>query len=151
MGVKDLLLNKGWAGRTISRAETADRVNPILRELTVLMHTYDAAVRSLDAEALPGLTGSMKVLRGDLGHLAETVYSAGGTAYTGTDLEPDDFTMSGTVTEIGQALVKAEERFATLVAAEKEVEHHIRTRAVFETVARHSSERLKLARDLVRR
>lgn len=150
MGVKDLLLNKGWAGRTISRAETIDRVNPVLRELTVLMHTYDAAARHLGAEAPASMAPSQRTLRGDLGHLAETVYSAGGAAYTGVNLEPDEFHVVGTTIDVSRALIEAEERFAKRLLEEKAVEHQMRTRAVIANVATHSAERLKLAREIGR-
>jgi hypothetical protein len=150
MGVKDLLLNKGWAGRTISRAETIDRVNPVLRELTVLMHTYDAAARHLGADAPASLATSQRTLRGDLGHLAETVYSSGGVAYSGVNLEPDEFRVVGTKIEVSRTLIEAEERFAKRLSEEKAIEHQMRTRAVFENVATHSAERMKLAREIGR-
>lgn len=148
MGVKDLLLNKGWAGRTISRAETIDRINPVLRELTVLMHTYEAAATALPADAASALAASQRVIRGDLGHLAETVYSAGGVAYTGVDLEPSSFSIEGSRSDIARKLTEAEEHFRASLEGEKKIEHQIRTRAVLENVARSSSDRLRVVREL---
>ena len=148
MGVKDLLLNKGWAGRTISRAETIDRINPVIRELTELMHTYDAAAAVLSGNDAAALAVSQRVLRADIGHLAETVYSTGGIAYLGVDLEPSSFSVQGNRPAVAKQLTTAEEHFRTSLDAEKKIEHQMRTRAVLENVARNSTERLRLVREM---
>ena len=87
--LKDLLLQKGWAGKTISRAETVDRVNPVIHRLIALNQHYDAFLRSSQGEGLDAQLASLqKTARADVGKLAETVFSCGGTPYNGTDLEP---------------------------------------------------------------
>ena len=149
MGIKDLLLNKGWAGRTLSRPETADRLNPVIRSLTTLMHGYDAAQSTLDGEAADSLEAARKLLRGDLGKLSETVLSAGHPAYMGVDQEPST-PATGDSGPVLEALVGREEEFRTVLDGEKEVEHQIRTRAVLENAARNSSDRLALLRELTR-
>ena len=48
MKVKELkaaILKKGWAGRTLSRAETARRLNPLIKAHMALNHAYDCAAR----------------------------------------------------------------------------------------------------------
>ena len=45
--IKELLLQKGWAGKTISRSETVERMNPLIREFITLNHHYDAFIGSL--------------------------------------------------------------------------------------------------------
>ncbi len=149
MGIKELLLNKGWAGRTLSRSETVDRINPVIRSLTTLMHRYDAAQNALDGEAAASFEDARKLLRGDLGKLSETVLSAGGAAYTGVDLEPME-PAEGNASPVLEALVDRENEFRIVLDVERKAEHQIRTRAVLETVSRNSSDRLKLLRELAR-
>lgn len=149
MGIKDLLLNKGWAGRTLSRPETADRLNPVIRELTTLMHGYDAAQATLEGDAAASLEAARKLLRGDLGKLSETVLSAGQPAYSGVDQEPSA-PATGDPATVLEALVDREEGFRAVLDGEKKVEHQIRTRAVLENAARNSSDRIALLRELAR-
>lgn len=149
MGIKELLLNKGWAGRTLSRPETAERLNPVIRSLTTLMHGYDAAQATLDGEAAASLEAARKLLRGDLGKLSETVLSAGHPAYMGVDQEPSA-PATGDSTTVLEALAGREEDFHAVLDAEKKVEHQIRTRAVLKNAARNSSERLELLHELTR-
>jgi hypothetical protein len=149
MGIKDLLLNKGWAGNTLSRAETVDHLNPLIRSLTTLMHGYDAAQPTLEGDQAESLEQARKLIRGDLGKLAETVLSSGGVAYSGVDQEPS-VPATGDAATVFEALKQLEEAFRTELDAERTVEHQIRTRAVLENVARNSTDRLGLLRDLAR-
>jgi len=150
MGIKELLLNKGWAGRTLSRSETVDRLNPVIHSLTALMHAYDRALTGLDGEIHASLSDTQKLLRADIGKLSETVLSGGGVAYTGVDQEPGGSPSSDDPAEILAGLLREEESFRETLDGEREVEHQIRTRAVLENVARNSSERVRLVRRLGR-
>ena len=149
MGIKDLLLNKGWAGNTLSRAETIDHLNPLIRSLTTLMHGYDAAQPGLEGDQAESLEQARKLIRGDLGKLAETVLSSGGIAYSGVDQEPSA-PATGDSATVFEALKGREEAFREELDAERKVEHQVRTRAVLENVARNSTDRLGLLRDLAR-
>jgi hypothetical protein len=148
MGIKDLVLNKGWAGRTIGRSETVDRVNPVIVSLTRLMHLYNDASTGLSLEDDAAFQGQMKLLRADIGKLVETVHSAGGVAYSGVDIEPGDITAGDTPTK---TLHQAESDFIEGIEAEVAVEHQIHTRAVFGAVQANAKERLKMIRELARR
>jgi hypothetical protein len=149
MGIKDLLLNKGWAGTTLSRSETVDRINPVLLSLTTLMHGYEAAKGALPDDAAASVDDALKLLRGDLGKLSETVLSCGGVAYSGVDQEPPA-PAGGEASYVAGELVRREEAFRSVLEGERKVEHQIRTRAVLENVSRNSSDRLRLLRDLAR-
>lgn len=146
MGIKELLLQKGWAGRTISRDETAERLNPIIRIMTEMMHRYAGVREQANAEERPEIERVLKTLRADIGKVAETVFSCGGTAYSGTELEPDDFAAGSNG---WQSLLDAEDVLAAALREEKNVEHQMRTRAILGVVAENHEDRMKLIRSHV--
>lgn len=151
MGLKDAFLNKGWAGRTLSRQETVEQINPLLRRNHELNLRYEHAVRALDdREAAETINTFMKTARADVGKLSETVLSAGQPAYTGVDLEPTDFEFGDDDHSIVEELLEAEERFQQLLADEFELEHQMRTRAVLSVVRENSRVRLDFLRRLAR-
>jgi hypothetical protein len=143
--LKELLLGRGWAGKTITRAETVERLNPIVKQHIVLNHHYEAARRTLDQSAFTQALGAMqRTARMDVGKLSETIYSAGGSAYNGTDLEPDDFDLGDDGLEVLNTLIEMERDFKNTVQSDREeIEHQIRTRAILELVASNSHDRLK--------
>ncbi|WP_457653911.1 hypothetical protein [Rhodocaloribacter sp.] len=147
MGLKEVFLKKGWAGRTISREETVERLNPLIRQLTELMYDYRYVVEHLSERAVAAaLDAALKTLRADIGKLSETVLSNGGVAYNGTDLDPAAFDLGSDDDEMLFNLLDAEQAFQERIAAEKEVEHQMRTRAILGVVAQNSRDRLVLLR-----
>ena len=142
--LKELLLGRGWAGKTISREETVERINPLIEQHIKLNHYYRAASRShSNAEVSRRLEDLLKTARTDVGKLSETVFSAGGSAYNGTDLEPEDFDLGDEDAEMLSTLRDLEKDFHEAVTHERnEVEHQMRTRAILEVVQGNSNERL---------
>ncbi|GIV62502.1 MAG: hypothetical protein KatS3mg044_1368 [Rhodothermaceae bacterium] len=149
MGLKEAFLNKGWAGRTISREETIERLNPLIRRLYELLYAYLSAERSLqDRDVAAAFEQPLKFLRADIGKLSETVFSCGGIAYNGTDLEVSDFDLGDSDDAILFHLLDREEAVAGALDAEKEIEHQIRTRALLDVIRSNSRNRLELLRRL---
>lgn len=151
--MKELLLKKGWAGRTISREETVDRLNPLIRQHTALNHAYGAALEATsEADVRDWIGQSQRTARADVGKLAETVFSNGGTAYSGVDLEPSDFDLGeGDDRQLFQ-LRDLEQAFQDALTRElKETEHHMRTRAVLGVVQTNSQARLNQLEQLTRK
>lgn len=151
--IKEVLLGRGWAGKTISRAETVERLNPILRQFMELNHRYQYVIRShSDAAVSEALQRVQKTARADVGKLSETILSNGGTPENGTDLEPDDFDLGNDELEMLYQLQDLETEFAEAVAHERDdIEHQMRTRAILEAVQSNSGERLELVGDLIDR
>ncbi len=145
MGIKDLILNKGWAGKTIGRDETIDRLNPIIRSLTEMMHYYEFAASESADVGKEAIAQSQRTLRMDIGKLCETVFSCGGIAYNGTDIEPGSLVLEGPVPD---RLMAREREFCDLVDAESEVEHQIRTRAILANTRANGEARLGMVRSL---
>jgi len=147
--VKAALLKKGWAGRTLSRKETVDRLNPIIRDHMALNHTYNYVIQHCGNESQANLLSDIqKTARMDIGKLMETVFSCGGVAYNGVDMEPEDFAPD--TSDLLSALQEQETTFRDFLSAETAQEHQMRTRAVLQRLQRHSEDRLELLRTLKR-
>lgn len=151
--IKEALLQRGWAGKTISRAETAERLNPLIHQLLKLNHNYQYVIRShSDSAVCEALKRVQKASRADVGKLSETVLSCGASPENGTDLEPQDFNLGNDEIEMLYQLEDLETEFNEAVTDERQnVEHQMRTRAILEAVKSNSTERLELLGDLIDR
>lgn len=150
--IKELFLQKGWAGKTISRSETIDRFNPIIKKHIWLNRHYDAAIRDLgDTESVETFASMQRTARADVGKLSETVFSCGGVAYLGNDLDPDSISAGNTSDKIFFTLLDLEQDLIDSLKDEESVEHQMRSRAILGVVRTHSSERLKFLEDATRK
>jgi len=151
MGIKDIFLQKGWAGRTISRPETVARINPLVQQHLELMHAYNyVAAHYGDGDLTTDLIEIRKTIRADIGKLAETVFSAGGTPPNGTDLEPGDFNLGDDPYGMLTDLQDQEQVFQEALTAEASVEHQMRTRAILGVVQASSKARLDVLKKQAR-
>lgn len=151
--IKEVLLGRGWAGKTITRAETVERLNPLLLQFLKLNHNYQYVIRShADSAVTDALKRVQKTARTDVGKLSETILSCGGTPENGTDLEPGDFNLGNDEREMLHQLEDLETEFhEALVHERSEIEHQMRTRGILEAVTSNSTERLELLSDLIER
>ena len=142
------ILNKGGAGRYISREESVERMQPIVVRQLDLVYLYDAAVSRLaDGPAKESLTAIMPYLRTELSKLYETVFSLGGAAPTGVEREARGVDPGATDADRLRALVDAEQEFGDALRYEAdEVHHQERTRAILNHNADASRSRLDLLR-----
>ncbi len=139
MGLKELFLNKGGAGVSMSRRDTVERLNPLLRRAYELLYLWRAAADASDRGAAERLEAMLKTQRADIGKLAETVLSCGGAPYNGAGLRDD-------APEGAARLQNAEEGFRALLKDELKQNHQIRTRAVLNVLADNSDARLDYLR-----
>jgi hypothetical protein len=144
-------LNKGGAGYSISRAETAERLKPHVARGLELLRSYSAALPAMrDREAADRLGALLPYFRTELGKLYESIFSAGGTVPTGTEI---DFSRR----DVGegsalQMLTEREQRFGSAVKEEVDSVHHQeRTRAILKSVAAGSNGRMDALRELASR
>lgn len=146
MGIKELILQKGWAGRTIDRGETVDRFNPIIRVMNELMQFYLAAAEaSGDNARRAAITASLRTLQMDIGKMCETVFSCGGVAYNGIDLNPEDFRLG---TALSGKILAQEAKLESALEDETNIEHQMRSRAILGVVTENQKERLRSLRGL---
>ena len=151
--IKEVLLGRGWAGKTVCRAETVERLNPLLLQFLKLNHNYEYVIRShSDTAATEALKRVQKTARADVGKLNETILSCGGSPENGTNLEPEDFDLGTDELEMLYRLEDLETEFnEALVHERKEIEHQMRTRGILEALKSNSDERLTLLGDLIDR
>ncbi len=141
--LKDALLNKGWGGRTITRQETLERLNVILRPFHEMTYTYDVAIERLsNAESRERLKSFQRTTRADGGKLAESVLSSGGVPESGVDMELRDFDPGNDDASIVAHLIDLENALLDRVAEERKVSHRMHTRAVLGAVEKNAKERL---------
>ncbi len=146
MGIKELFLQKGWAGRTIDRDETVDRFNPIIRVMNELMQFYLAAAEaSGDSAKQAAISASLRTLRMDIGKTCETVFSSGGVAYNGIDLNPEDFRLG---TALPGKILAQEAKLESALDDETNIEHQMHSRAILGVVIHNQKERLHSLRGL---
>lgn len=149
MAIKDLLLKKGWAGKTISRKETVDRLNPLLRRHHEINYTYDAAASRLqNREIVDRIHAFQEVARADAGKISETVLSCGGVPETGVDMEPADFNPGDSDDAIVKHLRDLEQSFLDALGPEKKADHQMRSRAILEVVEKNTRERLAFLKSI---
>lgn len=151
--IAEALLGRGWMGRTISREETVERINPFIKEHILLNHAYRAVIRVADdRRVVEALESLLKTARADVGKLSETVFSAGGTAYNGTDIEPGDVDLGNDLPDALDELVEREQAFRDRLHDERRnIEHQMRTRAILELVRDNSDERLDVIKRMAKR
>ncbi len=149
--IKELFLQKGWAGKTISRPETIERLNPLIEQHIRLNNDYGYVIKSHPSDVVRGkLDSTQKIARANVGKLSETVYSCGGVAYTGVDLEPSAVDLGSDGQAMLQSLLRSETSFAEALEAESGIEHQMRTRAIIGAALSSSTDRKSLLEELLR-
>ena len=143
------ILNKGGAGRYVSREESVERLQPIAQHHLELLAAYDAALAATpDGPARERLQAVAPYLRTETNKVYETIFSLGGTAPTGAHGMPVA-NLGTTESDRFKALREAEKRFASALRDEVDAVHHQeRTRAILEHNARASDSRLGVLRDI---
>jgi hypothetical protein len=143
MSIKEILLKKGWAGKTISRPETAQRLNPLIHTMSNILRAHNHVAASTDSSGSNSpLSEQVRLLRMDIGKMSETVFSSGGVA-TRT-AEPYVAGLNG-----NKDLLDAENALLSDLRNEKDIEHQMRTRAILAAVAANTENRIQLLRQLV--
>ncbi|WP_420456850.1 hypothetical protein [Rubrivirga sp.] len=142
------LLNKGGAGRYISRQESAERLLPIADRHLDLMRTYNAVLAALpDGPARERVEAMMPYLRTEAAKVSETILSLGGTPPSGAGAGPLATAPGRTDRDHVRALLDAETDFGNALRAEVDSVHHQeRTRAILGHNADASDSRLGLLR-----
>ena len=148
--IKSTLLRKGWAGKTVSRKETAERLNPLIEAHVKLKLTYSNLLPLLASDSeRRELELLLKMLRLDVGKLKELVFSCGETAFNGTSLEPDSFKL--TSDDPLSDLRACELALRGQLDLESPIQHQIRTEAVLVRLRKNSDTRLSFIRKCVNR
>ncbi|MCY4171965.1 MAG: hypothetical protein OXE59_11345 [Bacteroidetes bacterium] len=147
--IKSAVLKKGWAGKTLSRSETAHRLNALIEEHVKLKHYYaNLQLHLQSVELQEELLTILKTLRLDIGKLKEVVFSCGQTAFNGTSLKPESFHLDSGTPII--ELREFEREFDALLHGEQPIQHQIRSEAVLTRLREHCAERLSFLQKCIR-
>lgn len=151
--IKEALLGRGWAGKTLSRSETANRLNSLIEQQARLNHSYAFVIGNYDdSRVVDVLERLQKTSRVDVAKLSETVLSCGGTPYTATDLDAEDINLGDDVLDWLHELQTLEQDLHDALAHElDEIEHQMRTRGVLEAIKSNSTDRLNALKAVIRR
>ena len=145
------VLNKGGAGRYISREESAERLVPIAARHLDLLYAYTDALGQIGVgNARARVEAMMPYLRTEVNKVYETILSLGGSAPTGTERSSEGTHTAGRSDAAHvDALLAAERDFGAALSAEAEAVHHQeRTRAILNHNAEASSKRLDVLREV---
>lgn len=138
-----LLFNRGGIGKSITREETVERLNPLIEQLMRLNFSHNYVIDHCSEPSIVDQLATMqKRARNDVGKLAEVVLSAGGVSYNGTELRHETFDLGDTDNKMLFELLDREQAFYGAVQDELDISHHLRTQAVLENVAANSEDRL---------
>ncbi len=146
MSIKEILLNKGWAGRTISRAETVDQLNPHIQAMSNLLYAYNLMEdNDIDSFDEASMGEHIRVLRMDIGKMSETIASCGGIS-----LRSPERSLVGESTEWSN-IIASEKALQKMILAEQEIEHQMRTRAILSKIAENTDLRIQQLSRLVQK
>ncbi len=145
------ILNKGGAGRYISREESVERLRPISDRHLDLLQAYDRALAALpDGAAKEQITAMMPYLRTETAKMSETILSLGGATSTGAHRQPLAPEPGRTDRQRVEGLLEAEHDFGKALREEVDVVHHQeRTRAILTHNAEASDSRIDLLRGIL--
>jgi len=141
----NFLLNRGGAGKSITRNETAEAMGDLVRPLTSIVRTYERLAENVgDDQAAGKIAASQNRTRSDVAKLSEIILSTGGI--TPRDAEP--LSSSDDPDTLIRALNAAERGFRDSLEESLKMKHHYRTIAVLETLHKNTEERIRLVREL---
>ncbi len=110
------------------------------------MHLYMAAAENTaNADLGQRIDASLRTLRMDIGKMCEIVFSCGGVAYSGTDLDTADFRLGNA---LSGAIESKEQELRTALEAQESVEHQMRSRAILLNVDTNQKTRMNAVRGL---
>ena len=150
------ILNKGGAGRYVSRAHSVERLQPVAERHLDLMYEYEGILGGMP-DGLPKekLEAMMPYLRTEVAKMSETILSLGGTPPSGVRRRPGgrggvaDPEAGRSTADRTDALLEAERDFGGALRDEADAVHHQeRTRAILNHNAEASDARIDLLRDV---
>jgi hypothetical protein len=145
--MKNFLLKKGWAGRTIGRQESVDRLNAILQSHHEINAAYDTEVPGIGTEEDRNrLDALRRTSRADAGKLSETILSLGGVPASGIGLRAS--TTDADASTSVRRLIDLESKFLDRIAGESKVEHQMKSRAILGNSEANARERLEFLKSL---
>lgn len=145
-------LNKGGAGRSLSREDTVEALNPLVVHHAALIDAYDLALRTLaDRDAAQEIERVMNRLRTELVKLKESVLASGGVPPNGVGRAAID-PLGNNDADVLRTLAERESAYRGALKDALGYPHHqIRTIAILQNNVTGSTERTAVLRPLADR
>lgn len=143
----NFLLNRGGAGKSLSRAETVAQASSLITRHIALLRSYDRLVEAMapDDESVEQIRKLQKQHRADIAKLCEIVLSANGTP----PREAAPLEGSG-IDSLLRSLTDGERSLREELEAQLAKKHHMRTIAVLETLLANTEERIGILQTVAR-
>ena len=143
----NFLLNKGGAGKSITRAQTAAEMSTLMIRHIELLRTYDMLIKSLgEGGAADRLRELQKDNRADIARLSEIILSSGGVPpREGLLLRGDG------PTGLIKSVNSAERELRHDIEEQLEQKHHLRTVAVMEGLLANTERRIGFVQQMAHR
>ena len=146
------VLNKGGAGNYISREASVERLQPVIADQLDLLRAYDHVAKRISD---PGVRQRMEDvvlpnIRTELNKLYETIFSLGGSAPTGSEMDWTAENLDGSDAHMLKAMLDRDARFGRSLTEEMDAVHHQeRTRAILGHNAAKAEDRSNMLRALL--
>lgn len=146
------LLNRGGAGYSMTREESAAAMNPLIEQHGALILAYDAALRQFaDRDLAASLNEGMNRARTELAKLKETVLSLAGSPPNGVRLETNVH-LGDTDAEIVHRLDALERAYRDALTEALDLPHQqLRSTAILENNLKGSEARIGMLHPFVTR
>jgi hypothetical protein len=143
-------LNRGGAGFSLTRAKTAERIDPLVRRHFTLLRAYGIVIERLhNREHAEALRRGMTASRIEAAKLREIMWSVGGNTTSGLELPPPD--MGADDSEMIHRLNDMERDYRAALQEELKLNHQIRTQAALEVNLEGSERRIQALYPIVSR
>jgi hypothetical protein len=141
----NFLLNRGGAGKSLTRSQSAEEVSKLMTSHIALARSYQRLLEAMgdDGPATDSIKALQKEHRDDLAKLSEIVLSAGGIP----PRQAEPLNSESRASMINE-LAEAERALRDDLEAQLKLKHHLRTRAVLEHDLENTVRRIGSLRDV---
>jgi hypothetical protein len=135
----NFLLNKGGAGKSLTRSQTASDVSKLMTGQIELLGAYGALIAAVgnDSDLAKSLGALEKELRDEIPKLSEIILSSGGVPPRKADQPTGD-----DVESFLRAVNDGERSMRSDLEEQLKLKHHIRTIAVLNTILANTERRI---------
>ena len=135
----NFLLNKGGAGKSLTRSQTVSEVTKLMSAQIALLETYEALLGVVDSDSdlARSLSALQKQHRDEIPKLSEIILSSAGVPPRKSSLPAGD-----DVDSLIRAVNDGERAMRTDLEEQIKLKHHLRTIAVLNTLLANTEQRI---------
>jgi hypothetical protein len=139
----NFLLNRGGAGKSMTRHETGERLSGLIQQLIQVVAGYDRLAGLFEESQRQRIEERQRHSRSEIAKISELILSTG--AVPPRELSGDAVLPSAdSAVEALEALMEVERTFAGAVKDERKLPHQLRTRALLEELSSNTEKRIDM-------